>query len=66
MSGRGINVEASAPSRRMDSTWLYNVGPTPHSNVVVDRKANTDKFIKDLLIYGVATVALLYVIYGKK
>lgn len=66
MSGYGVRIEASAPTRRMDSSWNYNVGSTPHSNFVVDKKANTDKFLKDLLVYGVATAALLYVIYGKK
>lgn len=48
-----------------DSSFYYGRGVPPHRSLKLDTQANTEKFQKDLLMYGLATVAILYVIYGR-
>jgi hypothetical protein len=64
--GRGFSINNASLVRAPDSTFFYNVGATPHFDVLEDSKAKTDKFLKELLIYGGVAAVLLYVIYGKK
>jgi len=53
------------PGGANDASFYYGRGVPPHRSIVMDTQANTDKFKKDLLMYGLATVAILYVIYGR-
>jgi hypothetical protein len=49
-----------------DASFYYGRGTAVHKSIVLDTQANTDKFTSDLLWYGLATAAVLYVIYGRK
>ena len=66
MSGYGFHAGANAPVMGHDSSWRYTVGRTPHVNIVVQKKDNTEKWTKDLILYGAIAAVALYVIYGKK